>query len=87
QQPDPATFGAEPHDVAGMAPAAPQQAAPAAPVLVQVTATAPVPTMAPVAVTPTPPLTQAEAEERARRAAEAMRQSTQGMEAQMPGAP
>jgi hypothetical protein len=61
--------------------------APGGQALIQVTATAPVPTMAPVVVTPTPPLSVAEEEARARRAVEAMRQSTQGMESQMPAAP
>ncbi|MEN9938907.1 MAG: hypothetical protein RLZZ387_5486 [Chloroflexota bacterium] len=56
--------------------------------VVVVTATAPLfPTMAPVAVTPTAALTQAEEEARARAAIEAMRQSTESMQSDMPPLP
>jgi hypothetical protein len=57
------------------------------PILVQVTATPAVPTMAPVIVTPTPELSAAEQDARTRAAVEAMRQSTEHLPAQMPGAP
>lgn len=81
---EPAAFGSEP--AAPVMPAAPPTAEPPGE-LVQVTATPLVPTMAPVEVTPTAPLTQAEEEEHARRALEAMRQSTEHMQGEMPPLP
>ena len=61
--------------------------APAGGAMVLVTATVLLPTMAPVEITPTAVLTEAEQEERARRAIEAMRESTEAMEAEMPPLP
>jgi hypothetical protein len=71
--PSPATPGA---------PAAP--AASAGQNLVLVTATPQVFSMQPVPVTPTAVLSEAEQQARARAADEAMRQSTEGMQAEMP---
>jgi hypothetical protein len=68
-----------------LAPAIPQATQPV--ILVQVTATADAPAMIPVNVTATPELSDAELERRARAAVEAMRQSTQHLQADMPTTP
>ena len=77
-------YGAEP---AGYAQPAPADTAAPAHNLVLVTATVQPFAMRPVAVTPTAVLSQAEEEARARAAIEAMRQSTEGLQAEMPGQP